>query len=297
MKKIIVVSLILGASLGLSACGVQKEVVQNAPPVVEQNSSVTVEADTGVVDNGSVNTKTSTGSDNKNEMNFSDSQIQDILAKIEENTKKQQEKDKNVTSTWILIDGNYKAEYIPSKNNADDKIHVTVNGLEKVVNLEEINNYNRRIQKLYDSKECTSNDYDNPKCSKSHFAWLYGLYSKWEYISYMGSLYEWYFLKILQVATWKEIAHISLPGGCENNENLVVCKWNWDGWLAVVNLQTATKYNIWIWNLEWDEFSVMWFTIDNKYIYSKFDIYTKNPELKIYDLTTLKEVFSKEITK
>ncbi len=64
---------------------------------------------------------------------LSDTQIQDILAKIDANTKAQQEMAKNATG--VLVQGDFRAEYV--SNNFDvskaDSIIVTKNGIQKSI--------------------------------------------------------------------------------------------------------------------------------------------------------------------
>ncbi|EKE26287.1 MAG: hypothetical protein ACD_4C00344G0007 [uncultured bacterium (gcode 4)] len=242
-----------------------------------------------IVTNSWSETKSETKSENS--INFSDSQIKDILAKIDENLNKQQELGKN--STWALIQGDLKAEYILSENNIDDKIKITLNWKESLINLEEVNNYNKKVQELIDKWECGSDNIDSPKCVKWRVE-LNKFYKNWKYIWFYTNYYVWKWLTLIDIWNKKKFIDILLTISCQESQNYLVCNiWLWWWEMSLNNLNSGENKEFKIGN------SIdSWYHIDDNYLYytvTSSDNGSKNVILHIYDIKTLKEVFSKKI--
>ncbi len=227
--------------------------------------------------------KEKTSGDAENNVSFSDTQIQDILVKIDANTKKQQEIAKNASG--VLIQGNYRAEYFPSKDNVDDKVKITANWKESFINLDEINIYNKKVNDLNNKWVCSKKNYDTPECIKISFWNFYNFYKDWKYLWYTTSWYEVGSLTLISINDWKKIISIFDSSDCHDylNDQYLICQYyRGDGEIWIINT------SIWKENKVWS--NVSWSYLDDSYIYTK-----EGEILKIYSLITLEEVFSKEI--
>ncbi len=251
----------------------------------------------------------------KNLINFTDLQIKEILVKIDDNIKKQQEIEKN--STWILIQWNYKAVYIAPKDYAKDMDKIVVTIAWKKYELPGV--YGKDIMKKYleliKEWHCkTSGDlsdvivnwkyYVNPS---SWDCWMIGMdfwnfvgfSPTWYYVLYTSYGYEWTKSILVDVETWKNII--------ETNSRISTFIWTPDKKQLIYwtiagmsdtwpHLYITKKWRfpekILIQNSE----EVRWLYVDENYFYTKeYSEYKDKNYFKVYSLKTLKEVFSKEI--
>ncbi len=217
----------------------------------------------------------------KNTINLSSSEISEILSKIDENTKKQAEIRKSATG--VMVQGEYRAEYLPSENNTDDIIRITNNWKSTEYPLQ-YNALNIEIKKnnwwddagkfLYFDGFSPSNHY----LLYTVWVWWYWSYTKYLIDVENGKTV----LEILSALAW----WIWTP---DKKQFIYSNEW---GWLMITKKWEFPKTeNIW-WNIIFNKIDV-----DEKFIYGiGFSDMSWTPKyLKIYDLTTLKEVYSQEV--
>lgn len=321
MKQLLIAPLIFTTLLGLTACGeVKNEMVNDINLTKEavpsggiiQKVDITDEYTGSKITNGKQNS--ATGAENASVTtiwteSFSDTQIQDILAKIEENTKKQQETEKNTTGT--LIQGDFKAVYIAPKDywKDFDKIMVTIPGktyeLPGVYGKSEMEKYTDTIKKwgckIPDGRTgvlFNGNRYEEPSnwdcLMMKEFAHFVGFSPSGYYLQYTISGYESAHSKLIDIKTGEVVIETPFSmstsfwttdkkqfiygagNGMGNWPGLYITKkWNFP---EIITIQDTDE--------------VMGWYVDESYIYT-----SSWNKLKIYSLTTLKEVFSKEIQK
>jgi hypothetical protein len=183
-----------------------------------------------------------------------------------------------------LIQGDYKAEYLPSENNID-RLKIIINWKEKIFELASINNSNIEVNKLFSNWVCNKENFDLSKCAKNKFWGFYKFYNTWAYLWYFDQWYEAGSLTIISTDSWKELYSAFDASSCSLylNNSYITCayfRWDWELWIH--NLSTGKDNMVWI--------NVNWNFLDETYLYTKeWNVF------KAYDLTTLKEVFSKEI--
>jgi len=202
---------------------------------------------------------------------FSDAQIQDILAKIDANTKVQQEIAKNATG--VLVQGDFRAEYNQSK-------------IKTVVDwkINEFNSLNWTFLNFIDfSPSGNYVYYKSNDWSENWSAIYYNITDSktWKNILLLG----WYESSIwLLLWTTNRKQFIYSEKSLSHSSIFMTIKWNFP---------KTSEINI------WDYFASSWY-VDDDYLYTQWtqfntDIKKNITYLKIYSLSTLKEVFSKEL--
>ncbi|EKE28869.1 MAG: hypothetical protein ACD_3C00001G0010 [uncultured bacterium (gcode 4)] len=237
-------------------------------------------------------------------VNFSDLQTKNILSKIDENLRKQRESER--ISTWILVQGEFKAEYIaPNDYSKDtDKIIVTVSwttyelpwtywkdnipGIKKCTKL----NSNIKLENIIDNWEC-------PFWS---FSWFKEFSPSWNYISYRAWGYEGGEFRMMDIKTWRMVfktsSDVSLHLWTLDKKQFIYWTTSWISqweWLLITKKWTFPEL------ITLGKDDILWWYVDNDYLYVQLegkyntDMKKTIKYLKVYDLNTLKEVFSKEI--
>lgn len=237
---------------------------------------------------------------------FSDIQIKDILAKIDENIKKQQELEKN--STWSLIQWDFKAEYISNNfdiNKADSFI-ITKNWISKTLpglynpnSTDETDKSRQKEFNLLQSKGFIGKD-QKDKLEKRWvsvglwvFDWFVEFSPSWNYILYNIGSWGGKMTILMDTQTWKEVIKEIDMGYHDwtlDKKQFIYWTTSWIvswKWLLITKKWGFPEVE----TIEKDD--VLWWYVDNNYLYIQLQG-TKN-YLKIYDLKTLKEVFSKKI--
>ncbi len=259
----------------------------------------------------------------KDSITFSNSQIQDILIKIDKNSKKQQELEKN--STKILAQGDFKAEYIKPKDywKDFDKIIVTISGkkyeLSGVYGKEEMKKYTDAIKKwdckipdwmkdsywivLFNGKQYISPSSGDCLMMKD-FSNFVSFSPSWYYLLYTTVWFETAHSRLIDIKTGKIIIAIpfSISASLWTTDKKQFIYWteggigNWHG------LYITKKWNFPEEILIQDKEPVFGIFADENYIYTiewyPWEVSSWSHQyLKIYSLSTLKEVFSMKIMK
>jgi hypothetical protein len=205
------------------------------------------------------------------EISFSDAQIEDILVKIDANTKAQQEIAKHATG--VLVQGDFRAEYHGGK-------------IKTIVNWQ-------------------ANDFDSLNWEFLNFIdfspsgnYVYYRSNDW------GENWPAIYYNIVDSKTWKNTL---LLGWYESGIWFLL--WTPDKKQFIYSEQSLSYSSISVtikWSFpksneinSWGYFASAWY-VDDTYLYTRWGKYNselkKNTNyLKIYSLSTLKEVFSKEI--
>ncbi|EKE26462.1 MAG: hypothetical protein ACD_4C00282G0002 [uncultured bacterium (gcode 4)] len=345
MKKLLIISLI-SSSMLLVWCfnqGTTPETKnQNVEDIqswvvstwsIENNTWITEQIPTWTTSNSWVESNSWIVSTtlNKNLISMTNTQINDILVKIDENSKY----NKKWLDEWykfdqkakIIIDWKNKAEFIESSGWINDKIKLTINWEEKIYTM----NYGKQ-NKLTLSKEICKdpNNSDSNKCALTYF-WSFDKF-EWKYLIFRTSLYEIFYTAIFDINNMKVIDELSNAKiiwltdtkvfydssilnlemwstkiyykdiGLEN-EKVLVDNYNFyyfdkdniyiftSDLLKVVNLINFKEVNYKLAFNPQDYSQINWIYFNWKQLNVKI-----GNNLKIYDLVTLKEVFSKEIT-
>ena len=251
---------------------------------------------------------------------FSDSQIKDILVKIDENTKKQQEIANS--ATWTLIQGEFKAEYIIPSDYGKETDNIVINipswkyEFSGVYGKEEMGKYLNAIKEWrckvekwqnVDSVLVNGVPHERPASwdclMQKDFGHFLNFSPSGNYLLYSISGWEYEWALLVDSKTGKTVIKVDYPefsiwtldrkqfiyaGGA-------VMGWCKDGcWLHITLKNSFPKDKILT-----ADFVSGWY-IDETRLYVKTYNYTTNKEtffLKIYDLNTLDEIFSKEIGK
>jgi hypothetical protein len=217
---------------------------------------------------------------------LSDTQIQDILAKIDANTKAQQEIAKHATG--VLVQGDFRAEFVWSKDNTDDVLKIDIWG-KKLKYFFPYNSINKEYCTEWE-KECTQ------RSKFSGFDWFS---PNRKFLAYHMTWYGGSVLRIIDL---------------QNNEtfNLFeerVLSWLWSGKVLIFAPSRGPVWELRIYDISnsfkeplfstpWEIDELSGFYLDEKYFYGMLNIFDGQrdlPYLKIYSLSNLKEVFSKEI--
>lgn len=318
MKKLLFIGLI-SASLVLGGCfkqekipeaqkviqgSVQSWVVQvgsvEAPKAIEMNSWVIEQVSTGSISKSWTENESWT----TNQISFSDSQIKDMLAKIDENTKNQQEQVKS--STGVLIQGDFRAELLSGKSGTNEKIKIYAFWKEIIISLpQDFIARNIEVLKLYENGTCNTDNYDLPKCAK-FTSNLSKFYNNWTYLQYNIFGYEGSQTIFLDTRTGETLYEASLAQDCQANNHYIACVIGYDGGtIHITNLKN--KSNNLIWEESDADFLVGWwqgteYFVDNNYLYYKYiysnpdsNDFTERVILRIYSLDNLKKIFTQEI--
>ncbi len=230
-------------------------------------------------------------------ISLSPSQVFDILTKIDENTKKQEDMEKYTKS--ILVQGDYKAEHVSWETHIiNDKIILNKKGIKKeipwVVTSTDVQNYNKCINwGKGDLDTCTIHGFEGFISFSPSGNYL--LYKRSQL--YNKELYFW----------WKDAVLVDTNNGNEVlsiSGDLYFSNWSLDRKQFIYWVDEG-EYGQWYWlyiTLK-DEFPknimvsndfVLWRYIDNTLLYVKVNT-NEWYFLKIYDLSTLKEVYSQKI--
>ncbi len=232
----------------------------------------------------------------------------EIISKIEENKVKRQELEKN--STWVLIRSDYKAEYITSKEYKNDSIKLIISWKEKTINFW----YNKS-----NAKYCKNGPED---CTRlSHFEKFIDFSPDKNYLLFEHVGYESTWLNIIDIEKNTFLSFDSTYfESWLSDGRMVASSWRWGTLLWVFDIKNLMKESLPIdttdmmenntmrWSKTQEIFdrnahnfggfvSSYWFMNDDKYWYLWAENNDDNTikQLKIYDLKTLKEVYSKEI--
>jgi hypothetical protein len=247
-------------------------------------------------------------------ISFSDAQIQDILAKIDANTKAQQEIAKNATR--VLVQGDFRAEYMTPKDYSKDtdKIVVTISWVKYELSgaywKERMQKYLDAIKKWWcggpvgieDAKKVGAVLVDGKYYAlpSSWDCWMIGgdfgnfieFSPSWYYLLYKTHGYEWSKSILVEVKTGKVALEFSGDiSSWTTDKKQFIFSTNPNnipiGWGLFITKKWSLSENV----LIQGEKIAEWLYVDQKYIYVR----NNDSYLRIYDLTTLKEVFSKEI--
>jgi hypothetical protein len=219
MKKLLIICLI-SSSLLFVWCFNQETIPEIKNQNVENVQSWVVQI-WNVESNSWVNEQTSTWTiyeswtkDNswtisntkiKNSITFSDIQIKDILAKIDENSNIQQEINKN--STWSLIQWDFKAEYIAPKDYSKDTDNIIVNIWWKKYVLP----WAYWKEDIADIIKCTKLQKDikiedikhNGDCPFWSLVWFRWFSPSWKYLLYTAWAFETGEDRLIDTKNWK----------------------------------------------------------------------------------------------
>ncbi len=253
-------------------------------------------------------------------ISFSDTQINDILAKTEVNMNNQIKiKD---SSTRILVQWDFKAEYIAPKDywKDYDKIVVTLSWMKYelpwVYGKEEMKKYLDAIKKWQCGSESTEKSewmvlvnnkyYPSPSSWDCIMQWSFsnfeGFSPSWFYLMYTTHGYENGSTKMVDSKTGKSVI--------EMNSMLNVYTWTSDNkqfiyWTSPgmespgFGLYITKKWNFPAKTLIQNSNEARGLYVDQKYIYVNHGMFNGTDNnvhfLNIYSLSTFKEVFSKEI--
>ncbi len=224
-------------------------------------------------------------------ISFSPSQISEILSKIDENTKKQEEIRKSATG--VLVQGEFRAEYISNEGKTNDKMIITTTDITKEISWLI---YNSQYKKSY--QECIKK-YAKEICWTGSFLSFLSFSPSWNFILYSKWWYESLMTVLMNIETGRNILEIWNSPNFHwwSTDKKQFIYWSENGffewWLFITK-----KWNLLWWEVnEISKDSIFWWYIDEKYLYvisSEMTI-EDTQYLKIFDLTTLKEVYSQEI--
>lgn len=252
-------------------------------------------------------------------ISFSPSQISEILAKIDENTKKQQEIKKSATG--VLIQGNFWAEYIAPKDYGKDTDKIIINlpweryEFSGVYGKEEMTKYLNTIkdgwckiekwQNTTNSVLVNSTPHEHPASWDCLMQKTFGKFSSfspsWNYLLYYLNGWEYQWVILIDSRTGKTVIKIDYPEfniWTLDKKQFIFAGWGEFGWCTNgCWLHITIKDSFPQDKILTNDFISGWY-VDESQLYVKTYNYNSNKMtifLKIYNLTTLKEIFSQEI--
>jgi hypothetical protein len=223
-------------------------------------------------------------------VSFSPSQISKILTKIDENSKKQEEIRK--TATGVLVQGDFRAEYVQGNNPPWDDI-IKLNKKDIKSEIPGIINTKASQTYLNCAKTWTSKD----ECPTISFEGFLSFSPSGNYLLYQQSWWEQFHSILVDTSNWNEVLsmpwYLTLAEWTSNKKQFIYWGENWGmtSWWLFMTIKNEFPKNIMV-----SKDSILWWYIDNSMVYVKvWDSWWKWNFLKIYDLNTLKEVYSQEI--
>lgn len=234
----------------------------------------------------------------ENEVNFNDEEIKEILEKIDQNNLNYFDNRKLEIKQW-----DFEAKYIKSTDYKKDIDKININVSWKTYLIPWIYNdkeaYLKCIkEELNNNKNENFNNNENEKLLKSactrNFLSLIDFSPSGYYLAVAYSWWDSSWIKLLNTKTWEEILDIievSFMWWTKDKKQFIYWQesWMWsESWLYISINWSFPKFK------EITHYSISWWYIDDNYIYIKTSL--DNPNyFKVFDIKTLKQVFSKEI--